>query len=91
MRNPYEPPRSARSAAAPLGAGALNERGENVDNLWSIKRFARWRYELPDGAEPTKGQLNTVTKMCREGTVPAVKVGTQWRIDTRKILEGARR
>lgn len=62
-----------------------------MDALWTIKRFARWRYELPDGAEPTKDQINTVTKMCREGAVPAVKVGTQWRIDTRKILEGARK
>ena len=61
-----------------------------MDALWTIKRFARWRYELPDGAESTKGQLNTVTKMCREGIVPAVKVGTQWRIDTRKILEGVK-
>lgn len=62
-----------------------------MDALWTIRRFARWLYELPDGAEPTKGQLNTVTKMCREGLVPAVKVGRQWRIDTGKILEGARK
>lgn len=62
-----------------------------MDELWTIRHFARWRYDLPESKEPTKGQLNTVTKMCRDGTVPAVKVGTQWRIDTRKILEGARR
>lgn len=61
-----------------------------MENLWSIRRFCKWRYELPDGAEPTKGQLNSVTRMCREGTLPAVKVGKQWRIDTGKIIEGVK-
>lgn len=59
-----------------------------MDYLWTIKRFCRWRYELPDGAEPTKGQINTVSKMCREGVLPAVRVGNQWRIDTKRIMEG---
>ena len=60
-----------------------------MDYLWTIKRFCRWRYELPDGEEPTKGQINTVSKMCREGVLPAVRVGNQWRIDTKRIMEGA--
>lgn len=59
-----------------------------MDQLWTVERFCRWRYELPDGAEPTKSQIGTVEKMCRAGTLPAMKVGRQWRIDTRKILEG---
>ena len=59
-----------------------------MDNLWSVKRFCRWRYDLDEGATPTKGQVNTVEKMCRDGVLPAVQVGRQWRIDTRKIMEG---
>lgn len=61
-----------------------------MEHLWSIRRFARWRYELPDFVEPTKSQMNAVTKMCRDGVLPALKVGRQWRIDTRKILEGVK-
>jgi len=61
-----------------------------MDDLWSVKRFCRWRYELADGVEPTKSQENIVTKMCRDGTLPAVKVGAQWRIDTSRILEDAK-
>ncbi|MBQ6491090.1 MAG: helix-turn-helix domain-containing protein [Atopobiaceae bacterium] len=31
--------------------------------------------------------MNTVERMCRDGVLPAVRVGRQWRIDTRKIME----
>lgn len=57
-----------------------------MDDLWTIKRFCRWRYDLPDDAEPTKAQENTVSQMCRDGTLPAKKVFGQWRVDTSEIL-----
>ena len=53
--------------------------------LWSVGKFAKWKYETD---EPTKAQHNTVLHMCQEGTLPAVKIGREWRIDVRKILEG---
>ena len=58
-----------------------------MDHLWSIKRFCRWRYELADDAVPTRGQVNTVERMCRDGVLPAVRVGRQWRIATRTSME----
>ena len=58
-----------------------------MDDLWTVKRFCRWRYELPESEEPTKAQVNTVSKMCRDGTLPAWKVYGQWRIDTSQILK----
>lgn len=59
-----------------------------MDHLWSIRRFCRWRYDLADGEEPSKSQVNAVSQMCRNHTLPAVKVGGQWRIDTKAIMEG---
>lgn len=58
-----------------------------MDDLWTIKRFCRWKYETE---EPTKAQLNSISAMCREGKLPAVKLLGEWRIDTSKILEGVR-
>lgn len=58
-----------------------------MDDLWTVKRFCRWKYETE---EPTKAQLNVVSRMCKDGTLPAVKVGKEWRIDTAEILRGAR-
>ena len=57
-----------------------------MDSLWTVKRFARWKYECD---EPTKGQLNSVERMCRNGTLPARKIGREWRVDVHAILEGA--
>jgi len=59
-----------------------------MDDLWDVKRFCRWKYGL-DG-EPSKSQKNTVSQMCRDGTLPAVKVGAKWRIDTSQILKEVR-
>ena len=58
-----------------------------MEHLWSIHRFARWKYETD---EPSKAQENYVRRMCQHGTIPAVKIGGQWRIDTMAILEGVR-
>ena len=55
-----------------------------MDSLWTVKRFARWKYETD---EPTKAQINVVGRQCKDGTLPARKVGKQWRIDVAKILE----
>lgn len=56
-----------------------------MDDLWSVKRFCRWCYECD---EPTAGQVVSVQRMCRDGTLPAVKVGRAWRIDTTEIMKG---
>ena len=58
-----------------------------MDDLWSVIRFCKWKY---DTEEPTKAQRNSVMKMCRNGVLPAVKVGREWRIDTAEILRGVR-
>ena len=58
-----------------------------MDDLWTVKRFCRWKYETE---EPTKAQVNVVARMCKDGTLPAVKVGREWRIDTAEIMRGAR-
>lgn len=50
-----------------------------------MKRFCRWYYELEGGEEPTKSQVNAVSKMCRDGTLPAFKVGRKWFIDMEKL------
>lgn len=56
-----------------------------MDHLWTIRRFARWKYETD---EPTVAQENTVRHMCQRGVLPAVKVGREWRVDTAEILKG---
>ena len=61
-----------------------------LDDLWTVRRFARWKYELGPDEEPSKPQMNSVERMCKEGTLPAVKVGREWRIDTAEILRGVR-
>ena len=68
--------------------GLLQRREEErVDDLWTVKRFAKWKYETD---EPTKAQINTVIRMCRNGVIPAGKVGKEWRIDTAEIMRGVR-
>lgn len=63
---------------------------EMMDCLWSVKRFARWLYELDDADEPSKSQINYIGHMCKDGKLPAVKVGKKWRIDVRRILNGGK-
>lgn len=62
-----------------------------MDDLWTVRRFARWKYELPDGTEPKKSQVNTVTKLCRDGKLPAMKLCGEWRIDVSEIMKGFKR
>jgi excisionase family DNA binding protein len=38
-------------------------------------------------AEMLKSHTNTVYKMCRQGVLPAVKIGKEWRIDSDKFLK----
>lgn len=47
----------------------------------NLKRLCRIKYDLADDEEPTKAQVNTVTKMCRDGTLDAIKVGRQWLVN----------
>ena len=59
-----------------------------MDDLWTVRRYCVWKYNLPDGTEPKKSQVNTVSKLCRDGKLPAVKLCGEWRIDTSEILRG---
>ena len=58
-----------------------------MDDLWTIRRFCRWKYGLAEGEEPKKSQVNTVSQMCRDGKLPAAKVCGEWRIDTTEIMK----
>lgn len=60
-----------------------------MDDLWTVRRFARWYFELPDDAEPTKSQINSINARCREGKLPAFKLCGSWRIDVSEIRKGA--
>lgn len=62
-----------------------------IDSLWTAKRFAKWYFELPDDAEPTKSHINSINTRCREGKLPAIKICGGWRIDTSEILKGVKR
>lgn len=73
---------------APIAQGPMASGEEvdmaNMDDLWTARRFAMWKYGT---REPTKGQVQTVMRMCQDGKLPAAKVGREWRIDVSKILE----
>lgn len=55
----------------------------NYDMPLSVKAFSRIYYQdkLEDGQEPTKAMQNTVTQMCRDGVLPARKLGKKWFIE----------
>ena len=55
-----------------------------MHDLWTVNEFAQWKHKT---RSPSKAQENAVRQMCRDGTLPAKKVGMAWRINTRKILE----
>lgn len=46
--------------------------------LMNIDAYCRLHYGLPDGQAPTKSQRNTVSEMCRRGTLDAFKSGRRW-------------
>ena len=46
---------------------------------------------MPEGAEPKKSHINSISKQCRDGKLPAIKVCNRWRIDTSEILKGVKR
>ena len=57
---------------------------ERMGYLWTVRKFAAWKYGTD---EPTRANVKTVNDMCREGKLPARKVGKEWRINVRMILE----
>ena len=61
-----------------------------MDDLWTVRRFAKWFFELPDDAEPTKSHINSINARSREGKLPAIKVCNMWRIDVSEIMKEAR-
>jgi excisionase family DNA binding protein len=42
---------------------------------------------VEDVCQILKAHSNTVYKMCREGTLPAVKIGKEWRIDRERLAK----
>ena len=46
----------------------------------NVDDYCRIRYGLREGAAPTKAQRNTVSWMCRNGTLDAFKSGRRWLI-----------
>ncbi len=61
-----------------------------MDDLWSVERFCRWKYGIPEGEPVTRGKRQFVARACKEGRLPAVRVLGEWRIDVGRILKGAR-
>ena len=58
-----------------------------MDDLWTVRRFAKWFYELGE-TEPSKSQINSINARCREGKLPAFKLCGSWRIDISEIRKG---
>lgn len=58
-----------------------------MSDLWTVNDFARWKYGIPAGLDVPKAKRNAVSRMCLNGTLPAKKVGKEWRINTRRFLE----
>ena len=88
--NPHLPPplRSCKDGGCARSGGCTDHGKEAyMDDLWTVRRFAKWKYGTD---EPTKAQENSIRHMCQDGTLPAAKVGREWRIDTMRILEGVR-
>lgn len=57
---------------------------ERMQSLWTVKKFACWKFETEN---PSTSQLTTVCRMCKNGTLPAAKIGKEWRIDVANIME----
>ncbi len=53
-----------------------------------VKRFCAIYYGLGDDDEPTKAQRNSVARMCRNGTIPALRIGKRWFVVMDEILKG---
>ena len=48
--------------------------------IMNTESMARVLYGVADGEAPTESQLNSVTEMCRQGKLDAVKAGRRWLI-----------
>ena len=62
-----------------------------MDDLWDIKRFCRWWFNLPEGAEPKKSNSNSIRKQCRDSKLPPVKICGAWHVDVASILKEVER
>ena len=54
-----------------------------MEGLVTVDEFAKWRYRTD---KPTKAQVNTVARMCRDGSLSrySKKLGRRWYIDMDK-------
>jgi len=55
------------------------------DMVMNLDQYCRVRYGLEKDEKPTKSQRNTVSRMCRDGTLDAVKSGRKWIINERRL------
>ena len=53
-----------------------------------LDEYCRIYYELKDGEKPTKSQRNSVSRMCREKRLDAVKSGNRWFIKEKELEDG---
>lgn len=56
--------------------------------VMTLDGYCRIRYGLRDDEAPTKAQRNTVSRMCRQGTLPAFKSGKRWFIKDGRFDDG---
>ena len=53
-----------------------------------LDEYCRIYYGLKDGERPTKSQRNSVSRMCREKRLDAVKSGSRWFIKEKELEDG---
>ena len=87
MKNEKRIREIAAEIACEIAREEIESRYHAFDDLWTVRRFCKWKYETDF---PTKAQINAVSRMCLDGTLPAMKVGREWRIDTAEIMRGER-
>ena len=76
MSDPFE---LSKSTGFYLSTG----KGAQLSDLMTARQFCyiKYRDRLKDG-KPTQAQVNTVTKMCKDGKFKrAFKIGRSWYID----------
>lgn len=84
MRPPYFPfYEDSFNARARRPGGAAYDKEAAM--IVSLDAYCRLVYGLPDGAKPSKSQRNTVSEMCRRGTLDAFKSGRRWLIRLKEV------
>ena len=53
--------------------------------VMNLDTYCRLIYGLQPGEKPTKSQRNTVSEMCRRGTLDAFKSGRRWLIRVKEV------